>query len=198
MALYFPDQRALYLHAPKCAGYWVKAACKAAGINCRPPVLLPGVSGTHPLREHVLEPVDYCFTTIRDIPGWYESWWKFMAGQWQIWEPGLWHPCREIEHIQEDDFGTFVRRICEECPGAVGRMLGLYEDGADYVGWHSSLPGSLLAGLRGAGVRDYDEEALMGHPWVNVSQALRGRPGWTGNLLDLVRETEGEAMRSHA
>lgn len=204
---------AVFIHVPKTGGGWVHTALHEQGLlhrdarvafNHSPPGHVNEVMRWTPgryLRHWPMRPLvtpgalrrapKFCF--VRDPLKWYESWWKFMAGRWKAWEPGRWHPQREIDGCGDDDFGGFVEKVLEAQPGYVSRMYAMYTDGCAFVGRFERLADDLSAALEELGVA-HDAAALKATPHVNVSRSLLGRPEWDPALRRRVEEAEREAI----
>ena len=202
---------AVFIHVPKCGGTWVREALKAQGLHRdrigtkhATPAHVNDVWRHHRrqfLKHWPLHPWvtpgrlrrAFKFAFVRHPLRWYESWWRFMAGRWQPWEVGRWHPQRPIDDCGDDDFDRFVAKVLERRPGYVSEMFGWYADGADYVGCTETLADDLVGALTRAGL-SFDEKALRAFPPVNVSEGRRPRPTWDRSLRRRVLEAEAPAL----
>ncbi len=202
---------AVFIHVPKCGGNWVRDALKQQGLwRCRigfkhsTPERIADVWRFHraqflrhlPTRPDVTpgrlrRAFKFCF--VRNPVTWYESWWKFMAGDWHPWEVGRWHPQRPIDPCGDDDFNVFVENVLRERPGYVGEMYDEYVQGADFVGRTERLAEDLREALRTAGV-EVSSEALRDVPRANVSTPRRGLPRWDPDVLRRLIEAESRAI----
>lgn len=202
---------AVFIHVPKCGGTWVRESLKRQGL-WRDRVGFKHSTPAHVndvLRHHGWQFVKHWprhpwvtpgalrrafkFSVIRDPLGWYESYWKYMAGQWHPWEVGRWHPQRPIDGCGSDDFNEFVRKVLAKRPGYVTEMYGWYTDGCDFVGRCERLVEDTIAALERAGER-FDAEAIRTQPRVNVSESRRGRPVWDADVLARVIDAEADGI----
>lgn len=72
---------------------------------------------TWPPIKEVLTDLDRVIVPQRERRSWYESVWRFqLHHQWAHWEGDVWHPWRPIEHIQSDDFATWITQVLTEHP----------------------------------------------------------------------------------
>lgn len=205
---------AVFIHVPKCGGNWVRETLRQAKLwRCR-------IGYKHSTPEHVSDiwrfhraqflrhlPTRfdvtpgrlrraYKFAFVRDPVGWYESWWKFMAGDWHAWEIGRWHPQRPIDECGDDDFNRFVANVLEACPGYVSEMYGWYAEGCDYIGRVENLASDLRTALENAGT-PIEEEVLANVPATNVSPSRIGTPVWEPALLARVIDAERAAIDTY-
>lgn len=210
----FLKNGAVFIHVPKCGGNWVRAALRDRGLwRCR-------IGYKHSTPDHVADvwrhhrwqflknlPIRpdvtpsrlrraFKFAFVRNPITWYESWWKFMAGDWHPWEVGRWHPQRPIDDCGDDDFARFVANVLSERPGYVSEMYGWYADGTDYVGRVERLAEDLQQALEQCGTR-VDLDALRRVPTENVSEPRCGAPTWDPALLRRVVETEADAIERY-
>lgn len=202
---------AVFIHVPKCGGNWVREALRELGLwRCRigfkhsTPERIADVWQFHraqflrhlPTRPDVTpgklrRAFKFCF--VRNPIGWYESWWKFMAGDWHPWEVGRWHPQRPIDDCGDDDFDRFIENVLRVRPGYVSEMYGWYADGSDFVGRCESLAVDLGEALRRSGIA-VDAARLERIAPTNVSPSRRGTPRWNPELLRRVVEAETGAI----
>ena len=205
---------AVFIHVPKCGGNWVRAALRDQRLwRCRigykhsTPERIDDVWRFHrwqfvkhlPTRPDVTpgklrRAYKFCF--VRNPLTWYESWWKFMAGDWHPWEVGRWHPQRPIDDCGDDDFNRFVENVLRERPGYVSEMYRWYARGVDFVGRTESLPDDLRRALVGCGL-DVDVEALRRVPAENVSKPRRGLPRWDPAVRERLVESERDAIEAY-
>lgn len=205
---------AVFIHVPKCGGNWVRAALRDQRLwRCRigfkhsTPAHIDDVWRFHrrqflkhlPTRPDVTprklrRAYKFCF--VRNPVTWYESWWKFMAGDWHPWEAGRWHPQRPIDDCGDDDFNRFVENVLRTRPGYVSEMYDWYARGVDFVGRTENLTDDLRRALAGCGL-DVDVEALHRVPAENVSEPRRGLPRWDPYVLERLVASEREAIEVH-
>ena len=148
MAIVLTEANALFVHIPKTGGTWVEHVLHRCGIETAPAPRAAEASVRHATPSQLLGNYRFRFTFVRHPFSWYESWWKYQAGVWQVFEPDVWHPQRVLEPCASDDFLRFVRRCVEREPGYVSRMYepglfirsvrGEYFRGGKCTGWLGS------------------------------------------------------------
>lgn len=202
---------AVFIHVPKCGGTWVTRVLKQMGV------LRGQIGRKHSLPEHIdhiwtVHPLHYLkhwafqpgvsqrslrrafkFTFVRNPLTWYESWWKFMAGDWHPWQERTWHPQRLIDDCGDDDFNAFVGNVLTKRPGYVGEMYGWYTKRGIFVGKFERLADDLISALQRAG-ENFSEPVIREFPRQNKSQAKLGEPSWDPALLRRVIEAEAPAI----
>jgi hypothetical protein len=193
------SSNALFLHIPKTGGSWVEHVLPRLGIEIEQPVTIPGVTFRHSLLPMFRDEYLFKFTFLRHPLSWYESWWKFQAGTWTDFEPGVWHPQRCLEKCRSDDFSEFVRRCIENEPGYVSRMYEWYIGPAgfeyvDFIGRYEYLVKDLACVLEKLG-HEVDFEILRQFQPVNVSAKACGEPIWDLDVRRRVLELEAPAIR---
>lgn len=190
---------ALFLHIPKTGGSWVEYMLGELGLEIEQAGTIEGVTWRHAPQSMLLERHPFTFTFVRHPLSWYESWWKFQAGIWKVWEPGSWHPQRELERCQSDDFSEFIRLMIRHEPGYVSRMYEWYigppgHDFVQYVGRQENLVENLIEVLTMLGC-DFDAEAILQAPRANESEKRFGEPVWDPELRARILELESPAIR---
>ncbi len=190
--------RALFLHIPKTGGSWVESTLKAHGLGDEKVATIDGVTWRHAPLPMLRQSFDFTFTFVRHPLSWYESWWKFQAGQWQIFEPGVWHPQRTLERCQSDDFSEFIRLMIRHEPGYVSRMYEWFigppgHDYVQFVGRQETLAGDLVEVLTRLGC-EFDVEMVRQAPRANESPKQMGEPVWDPGLRARVLELEAPAV----
>lgn len=175
MALLLKESNALFLHVPKTGGTWVRYALDSAAIDYIE-TAPPDVSLQHSSLVHHGDHDGPMFAFVRDPFDWYWSWFRFQSQyNWSHWEPGNWHPQREIFDCASRSFGAFLERVRLKSPGYVSRMFEWYfgPPGHDRVicGRFEHLKASLCGILRDVG-HDFDDSAIRDTPAANVSQAM--------------------------
>jgi hypothetical protein len=198
MSVCLLPSRSLFLHIPKTGGTWVEYLLPRLGIETSVPETVPGVTYRHSPQPMLSREYPFVFTFVRHPLSWYESWWKFQAGTWTVFEPGVWHPQRCLECCRSDDFSEFIRLCIEHEPGYVTRMYEWYigPEGYEYVdciGRHETLQSDLLEVLTQLGYSV--DPALMQMEPVNVSPSARGKPVWDPELRRRILELEAPAIR---
>src|ERR1044072_6917434 len=109
MALYLPDQNALFLHLPRTGGRFVaKTLQETLGLNVRE------VGYEHSHKDAIglvrFRKQPYTFAFVRHPVSWYASYWRSKVARkgkhWSIAAPDtLWHPAWPIDPILgSDDF----------------------------------------------------------------------------------------------
>jgi hypothetical protein len=199
MAVHLIDANALFVHIPKTGGVWIEDALAALGIRTADPPMKSGVSWRHPLPADILGRFDFTFTFVRHPLSWYESWWKFQAKRWTVFEPGAWHPQRVLEPCASDRFSSFVRRCIEHEPSYVTRLYESYigppgVERMDLIGRSEALVDTLVGVLRGLSY-EFDETRLREYPPANVSEAAAGNATWDPWLRKRLLELEAPAIR---
>lgn len=173
---------ALFLHIPKTGGTWVEFALPHIGIQSEEPPTIDGVTYRHSLTAMFKDAFPFIFTFVRHPLSWYESWWKFQAGRWTIFEPGVWHPQRTLEKCASDDFSEFIRLCIKHEPGYVSRMYEWYVgpvgfEYVQFVGRNENLMDDLVHVLTRLG-HAVDLEHLRRFQRLNVSLKECGEPVW--------------------
>jgi hypothetical protein len=181
------------------AGTWVEQALIQAGVLFEARPTIPGVTYRHCLLTMLEKQYPYAFTFVRHPLSWYESWWKFQAGTWTVFEPGVWHPQRTLEHCHSDDFSGFIRLCIKHEPAYVSRMYEWYIgpvgfEAVDYVGRYESLADDLVHVLTLLG-ETFDPDLLRRLDPVNVSRKTCGEPVWDPALTRRMLELEAPAIR---
>jgi len=202
---------AVFIHVPKCGGNWVREALRQSGLwRCRigykhsTPEQIDDVWRFHrwqfirhlPTRPDVTPGRlrrSFKFAFVRNPITWYESWWKFMAGDWHPWEADRWHPQRPIDDCGDDDFNRFVENVLRERPGYVSEMYGWYARGLDFVGRAEHLADDLHRALGRCGL-NVELGTLRRVPATNVSEPRCGAPVWDSAVLRRVIAAEAPAI----
>jgi hypothetical protein len=192
---------ALFLHIPKTGGTWIEQALMQSGLAIEPVDVIDGVTYRHPVLPNIKDRFPFTFTFVRHPLSWYESWWKFQAGQWIEFEPGVWHPQRVLEPFRSDNFSDFIRHCIDREPGYVSRMYEWYigppgQQFVDFVGRYECLVDDLVRILTIL-EQPFDEAALRTQDRVNVSRRLRGEPVWDDDLKRQILALEVPAIRRY-
>jgi hypothetical protein len=179
----------MFVHVPKCAGRWIEEVLVEANL----------VTGRTMVTHEPLMPGEhtgFSFCFVRDPVTWYESWWKYMSGNWHPWERGRFHPQREIEDCADDDFNTFVGNVLAKHPGYVTSMYGMYTEAVDFVGKYEDLYED-MAHVMGELGHPTSAEELRRRPVVNLSERRCGGPVWDQEILGRVVEAEGLGLERY-
>ena len=190
---------ALFLHIPKTGGSWVEYALGQIGIETDLAQTIAGVTFRHSLLSMITRNYPFVFTFVRHPLSWYESWWKFQAGIWKIFEPGVWHPQRVLEPCRSDDFNEFVRLVIENEPGYVSRMYEWFigppgHQFVQFVGRQENLVEDLIEVLSCLGY-PIDPQAIRRLARANESEKRFGEPVWDPGLRREVLGLETSAIR---
>lgn len=175
MALYLPDQNLLILHLPRTGGTWIKGALSSWGVAFEPAEGL----GEHNLPEAYEHPRAHRAVFVRHPIAWLESVWRGCHASWPsrkestaLMRERYWSPMRVLSNlVSEPEFIWFQKRIVEEQPGLVSRM----------VEWFVGPPGWPKVDFVGR------QEHLAAH----LEQLLR-RYGWAGAVKEVPRIGVGE------
>ena len=98
MAIYLKKADALFVHIPKCGGYYVSAVLKHCGIEHESAMPIKPTCPRHG-RAHDYKPASFTFCTKRDLDQWMKSYWRFhmlMGHNRKIWESGVTYPHRVL------------------------------------------------------------------------------------------------------
>ncbi len=199
MSVCLRQSGALFLHIPKTGGSWVEFALGQAGLEIEQAQTMEGVSWRHSLVSMNVREYPFVFSFVRHPLSWYESWWKFQAGIWKVYEPGCWHPQRILERCESDDFCEFIRLVIRHEPGYVSRMYEWYigppgHDHLQFVGRQENLVEDLIEVLTMLGC-EFDAEAIRHAPRANESEKRFGEPVWDPALRAAILELEAPAIR---
>lgn len=178
MSVYLPDYQALFVHAPRCGGTWVKRVLNAADVRMEP----ARGAGNHNLTERYDHPGAYRFTFIRHPLAWYESAWMGLHSSWParadvppLFEERAFSPFRLLSrNCSAAAFPDFIQAVLEHEPGFWTRM----------VEWYVGPPGAPKVNAVGR------QEALAAH-----LATILGKVGWQGLLPERGRENAGEGER---
>lgn len=201
MSVILRDGQALFLHIPKTGGTWVEMVLPALGIPTTLPATIDGVTYRHSPLPMLRDPFPFVFTFVRHPLSWYESWWKFQAGSWTVFEPGNWHPQRCLERCRSDDFSEFIRLCIKHEPSYVTRMYEWYIgpvgfEHVQFIGRHERLADDLAQVLATLGYTP-DLEMLRQFRPVNVSAKALGEPVWNPELKRRMLELEAPAIERY-
>jgi hypothetical protein len=199
MSVHLIEADALFHHIPKVGGVWIEEALPASGVRTEYAKAISTVTWRHPLLVHLTRSFRFVFTFVRHPLGWYESWWKSQASLWIKYEPGVWHPQRELECCESDDFSEFVRRCIEREPAYVTRMYEWYIgppgfETVDFIGRYENLIDDLVQVLKMLSC-EFDESVLRQHPPANISLGAAGEPIWDPELRERILALEAPTLR---
>lgn len=199
MALYLTETNALFLHIPKTGGTWVERALERCGIATEHAEPEKTATIRHGLLYHFKRTSSFTFTFVRHPLSWYESWWKYQAGLWQTFEPGVWHPQRVLEDCASDNFSEFIQKCIQHEPAYVSRMYEWYIgpphwSAVDFVGRCERLREDLGTVLRTLGY-EFDQQTLDSTPRAHVSSKQCGEPHWSAELKYQMEQLEAPAIR---
>lgn len=131
MALWYPDQKALFLHIPKTGGRWLQEASPESGVPCK--LLAP----RHGIEFRSVTP-QFTFTTIREPSTWLQSWYAYVGSErnWQ-WRRTLrkhWCGQRCLDREPgEISFHDWVVWVYSHSPAYVTRLFEWYAGPYDRV-----------------------------------------------------------------
>ena len=200
MALYLPDQNALFLDIPHTHSELVKTTLQDT-LRLR----TTSVGNKHAHKDLVgtlrFKRKPYTFAFVRHPLDWYAAYWQSkMRGDkhWFYWEPDtLWHPAWAIDPVLgDDDFATFVENVCNR--GAyLHETYRLYtgrgtNDEIHYIGRAESVLDDLKTILATIGV-EYRASELDG-----LSQPETWRRGmYTPDLIGMVASAERDTFTDY-
>lgn len=201
----------VFIHVPKSGGNWVRDLLRRQNLwRCRigykhsTPERINDVWRFHrwqflkhlPTRPDVTPAKlrrAYKFCFVRNPVAWYESWWKFMAGDWHPWEVGRWHPQRPIDGCGSDDFNTFVENVLRDHPSYVSEMYAEYARGCDFVGRTETMADDLESVLGERGI-SFEPARFSTVARVNVSPKRLGLPQWKPEVFRRLVDSERSAI----
>lgn len=184
--------KAQYLHIPKTGGTWVQRRMREAKVPCLNPEFDISGHDPDPLEDKLV------FTVVRNPHTWIRSVYLWMSdgsvgrSSWNIL-PG---PCGELGKLGSTrdvpSYKSFVSRLVNDLPGAVGRCYDAYTRHCDFVGKTEELVESLLVALARSG-EEFEQQAIWdGLEPLNVS-AGHTEP-LESELEAAIRETEKQAF----
>jgi hypothetical protein len=167
VALYLPDQNALFLNIPQTHGHLVASALRTTlGLTT------VSVGDNHAHKDLVgtlrLEHDPYTFAFVRNPLDWYPAFWRAKMrseAQWSTAASGaLWHPAWAFDPgVGDEEFPRFIEKVCER-GGFLHETYRLYTgrgtgDEIHYIGKTESLLDDLCTVLNTIGV-DYRRSEL--------------------------------------
>jgi hypothetical protein len=196
--LFLVDHNVLFVHIPKTGGCWVRYALDKVDVKYRHARPKKGY-GYHFPPHQCADEFEAMFTFVRHPLSWYESWWKYQVGAWKQFAPGLWHPQRCLDELQDDDFNSWVTRVMNVQPAYVTRMYEWFlgpplQDCVSRrieVGRTETIQDDLRKILRDLGIVDVDPRKLD-LPRVNVSAGPQ--PEWHASVRDRAWRLERAAI----
>jgi len=196
MALYLPEKNVVFLHIPKCGGFWVEEALLRAGVSVQ---LLPNPqdplrADRHANLEQIDRKPDMVCAFIRHPLMWYESWWKYSAGKPHNWDRWDWHPTYPLQTCRHFDFNEFIERVLAKKAGFLTRLYAHYlgdlsEPLVHMIGRVERMADDFLAMLRAIGV-EVDPDVIRNLPPQNPSYCPLGSPVWREDQEQAVLESE--------
>jgi len=197
MAWYLREQSALFLHIPKCGGFWVEQALIGTGV----PIQFirhpddPSSNDRHALIDHCPY-AHYVFVVERDVCSWYESFWKYTANRTHSWDSRPWHPIYPLLQCKHADFNEFIMRCVKYQPGFLSRLYQRYEthgDGRRIAGLVKMnlhcIVTDMERALHSIGVR-IDRSVLQAIPRQNRSKSACGEPSWIEDVKRQLLDAE--------
>jgi hypothetical protein len=178
--------RLAFVHIPKTAGSYVKAALEAGGVT---PVYLGNVHAALDAIANVPEVGDYyACAFVRHPADWLASLWAFRQNspRLQAWSAA------EFPH--DPDWDTFASRMVAEHPGEVSNLFDEFTLGVDFVGSTPSVKAGLIQALTNSGIA-YNVAGLNSVPPQNVGQ---GKPAITGPQRAAIEAAESAMMNRWA
>lgn len=123
MAFYVPDHDALFVHIPKCGGYFVEEVFKYFGIEFVPAKLETNSCLRHG-RKTDYSPAGFTFCTLRNLDDWMRSYWFFMFGiREDVWQDGTNYPHNELGP-PFPNWETWITEKRELCQNYLNEMSG--------------------------------------------------------------------------
>ena len=180
--IYIPSQNLLFVHIPKCGGWYVKTVLQTVFEDA---VTLRDGRGNlmhaAPHKYQILDvvrsnkPRAFCF--VRRPEEWVRSWWKYNTQRgWPTWNCGAQNPLVPRHHLAHSTFHGFVDKWLRWNAGGVTRMFDSYCNTPFPVEWyHSELIDQVLPEIiqselpdisehdhnRSSGSVSWDEEQLQ-------------------------------------
>lgn len=195
MSLYLQDSRSIFVHIPKCGGTWVNRVIRE--FELKHTTISPAMNcgAKHAPLWVVRGDYKNAFTMIRHPLSWYQSWYKFQVQhRWKKWEPGNWHPQRELECCEADTFADFIGAVVCRVPGYLSRLYETYIPSTAHnyrVSVTERLAPSLIACL--PGLDTAQQSVILRHKRENVSPQIAC--DYPPDLRDAILETEAVAIR---
>jgi hypothetical protein len=198
MSLYLPSLHTVFVHVPKTAGTWVKAAVVASDIpweHARSP-------GSHNLPGAHDHPGARKFCFVRHPISWVESAWRGLHTSWPqqravapLHAEQAWSPIHYLTYFAgASNFVEFIDTLLKEQPGFVSRMFEWYvgPPGApqvDFVGRAEYAANDLAVIMRRLGW----ERELVLPPRKNESP--HPPPAWPQDLFNRFVAAEAPAIK---
>jgi len=105
-----------FLHIPRTGGTWTERVLEAAGLNPRH-VSPAGISRHGRAADYELGQYRRVFTIVRAPRALYASTYAFLKmHEWRVWEPGTYHPWRELERFAGLPFDEWVAKVSCSSP----------------------------------------------------------------------------------
>ena len=204
MAIFLPDQNAMFIHIPKTGGQWVEEALLRTGV----PVQLithpqdPRHADRHCLFEHTELKPNIVFACVRDPAEWYESWWKYQTGREHSWDEWEWHPTYPLQNCRHSEFNEFMEIVINIFPGFVSKLYDCYLRTEDMLSRHvvvcrtDKLADHFLRVMTMLGIKCSDSATRKFQP-INRSHGTCGNPIWRKDVKARMYKAESEIMERY-
>lgn len=137
MTRFFTEKKAIFHHIPRTGGTWINRAVDCLNVPCnmfswnkRP----PWVSKKHTIPMHYYPSrfamVRFQFAVVRHPVDYYGSVWRYLSqsenGRNWLQTHVSWHPLKFAAKHYREDFGDWVKGMCDNEPAFASRLYELF------------------------------------------------------------------------